>query len=418
MEYGKPSVFKDLRNKRWRARVSYVDDSGVKHTKTKLLSEPCMKGSNRGKSKAWREADWWRIELASGAADVQRESGGVPLADYMRQMIEAKRNSGREGSITDVTALNYYGHANRIEKYFGNKDISSFTEEDLESFFCHLEAAGLAVRSQRNAYVVVNMAFKAAMRKGLVGANPMTGVLKPKQADAQPNPLDDYAFARLRDLVGDRRDLFALMVRFAYNTGARLGEICGLRCSSIGGMDPRFLRADDELVLSSAMINIQNVIARTAPSGKYADKACTKNGHTRIIPSNREIGRILLAAKERIAQAHDELGIAAGNDCYVFCSLPQTAAGKAGFTAPEWVSRMWSSFAASNDIRGTSGRIARFHDLRHTFATHALMSNRVPVKVVSSLLGHADPGFTMRYYADSLPKASLEAMGSLCDVLN
>ena len=39
---------------------------------------------------------------------------------------------------------------------------------------------------------------------------------------------------------------------------------------------------------------------------------------------------------------------------------------------------------------------ARLHDLRHTFASHAVMA-RVPLPVVAHLLGHANFGMTLRY---------------------
>jgi integrase len=43
-----------------------------------------------------------------------------------------------------------------------------------------------------------------------------------------------------------------------------------------------------------------------------------------------------------------------------------------------------------------------FHDLRHTYATLALL-NGVPVKVVSEILGHRDVATTLRTYAHVLP---------------
>lgn len=50
----------------------------------------------------------------------------------------------------------------------------------------------------------------------------------------------------------------------------------------------------------------------------------------------------------------------------------------------------------------------RFHDLRHTFATIALQ-NGVDIRTVSSMLGHADPGFTLRTYTHATRQKQDEA---------
>jgi integrase len=48
----------------------------------------------------------------------------------------------------------------------------------------------------------------------------------------------------------------------------------------------------------------------------------------------------------------------------------------------------------------------RFHDLRHTFASHLAMRS-VPLEIIGSLLGHKDPKMTKRY--SHLSPASLKA---------
>ena len=45
----------------------------------------------------------------------------------------------------------------------------------------------------------------------------------------------------------------------------------------------------------------------------------------------------------------------------------------------------------------------RLHDMRHTYATIAIGVARVPIKVVSQRLGHANVKITMGTYAHVLP---------------
>jgi integrase len=47
--------------------------------------------------------------------------------------------------------------------------------------------------------------------------------------------------------------------------------------------------------------------------------------------------------------------------------------------------------------------VIRLHDMRHTYATIAIGVARVPIKVVSQRLGHANVNITMGTYAHVLP---------------
>ncbi|WP_243413984.1 tyrosine-type recombinase/integrase [Oscillibacter sp. CU971] len=57
---------------------------------------------------------------------------------------------------------------------------------------------------------------------------------------------------------------------------------------------------------------------------------------------------------------------------------------------------------------------SRFHDLRHTFATHALASG-VDVKPLSDILGHTRAAFTLDTYTHTtgdMQKRASEAIGN------
>jgi integrase len=53
-------------------------------------------------------------------------------------------------------------------------------------------------------------------------------------------------------------------------------------------------------------------------------------------------------------------------------------------------------------VKSSGLRRIRLHDCRHTYATLAL-ENNVPIKVISEVLGHSSPAFTMDVYSHVTP---------------
>ena len=60
-------------------------------------------------------------------------------------------------------------------------------------------------------------------------------------------------------------------------------------------------------------------------------------------------------------------------------------------------------------VAASKQRHIPLHGLRHTHAT-ILLSAGVPVHIVSSRLGHANPTITMNVYAHCLPRAQQAAV--------
>ena len=71
--------------------------------------------------------------------------------------------------------------------------------------------------------------------------------------------------------------------------------------------------------------------------------------------------------------------------------------------------------SASADLQEASLPDIRFHDLRHTFATHALSSG-VDAKTLSGILGHTKPSFTLDTYTHmtgDMQRNAADLMGGL-----
>ncbi len=147
----------------------------------------------------------------------------------------------------------------------------------------------------------------------------------------------------------------AEIIRLLLLTGCRKGEIVGLRWSEVG---------EDALRL---------VDSKTGP---------------RTVVLN-ERARAILARQPR------------SDSPFVFPSLADSTQPRAAELS------LWRK------VRRTAGiPDVRLHDLRHTFASHAVMSD-VPLPVVSRLLGHAQPRMTMRYahVSDREVEAAAERVG-------
>jgi len=81
------------------------------------------------------------------------------------------------------------------------------------------------------------------------------------------------------------------------------------------------------------------------------------------------------------------------------------------------VRRTSGSFAPGCCHQGSPGLgRARFHDLRHTFASLMLLRGAKP-KVISEVLGHASVAFTMDTYSHIISGMQEEAMALLDEVI-
>jgi integrase len=227
-----------------------------------------------------------------------------------------------------------------LKKFFGSEQqLTEITPVEIEGYKLHRRAAVSGSTVNRELALLKRM-FNLAIEWDLfLGSNPVCKVKFFQEINTGLRVLSPEEEGKfLQNASPYIQDL----VRFALNTGLRIGEIFSLRWSQV----------DWEK-------NVLNVFAH-------------KTQKTRGVPLNAEALQVLQAWK-----------LAKKND-FVFYNLE---------TGKPFVD-LKAGFALACDKAGISG--VTWHTLRHTFASR-LLDRGVDIITVKELLGHSTVTVTMRY---------------------
>ena len=252
-----------------------------------------------------------------------------------------------------------YALAGRLLPAFGSRPLERIAPAQVRRWFDAFSRT--APSSANHALKLLRQIMNFAVASGHIDADP-TGGIRQNRRPALTRFLSREEIARLHEVLdresgrGERFRQQADIVRLLLLTGCRRGEVVSLRWSEVRG---------DRLVLDDSKTG-----PRTVPLGSRA--------------------RAILDRQPR------------GGSAFLFPSLLDPDRPR-GPDLPLWYR-----------VRREAGiEDVRLHDLRHTFASHAVM-NGVPVPVVSRMLGHANVQMTMRYahLADRDVEAAAERIGA------
>ena len=326
------------------------------------------------------------------------------------------------GTIRDRRGLAYkpsvtrkYERALRLDVLprIGALPLATLSRGDVQRLVDAL-AAEKSAEHARQALTALRVALRTAERyEELHGPNPCERVTVPADREKREpiRVLDAAETTRLLDAArADDARLgrsFALpFLSLLLGTGLRHGEALALRYGP------------DGLDLDAGRVTVRASLDRYRDaSGGYAELDPKSATSRRVVP--------LTAASLAALLAHrDATGTHAG--ALVFAAddgkpLAPQGVPRATFTRcavaaglipkpPTWRRKRAAKLAASTATpeaavtppAGTSEPTLRVHDLRHTYATHALRAG-LSAHAVAKLLGHADAGLVWRRYGHALP---------------
>jgi len=272
-----------------------------------------------------------------------------------------------EPSVRPSTYKGYRGYAERnIKPSLGSKQISKVTAADVQTLYRKLQREGgvdggaLSPTTVRRIHGVLHQALNAAVDRHLIVKNPTDDVTLPKKVTAAKTILNDKQLERFMEAIkADEHwhDFFYLEI----TTGLRRGELCGLMWTDFDA--------------EKGTLTVRRTLHNKEGGGYYVGETKTGAGR-RIIklpPSTVQ----LLSERKRTSISQ-----------WIFPNPIH----------PEDPIMPNSGYTRMKKLLAEAGLPdMRFHDLRHTFATHALTSG-VDAKTLSGILGHTKTSFTLDTY--------------------
>ncbi len=293
----------------------------------------------------------------------------------------------REGTLSAYKSLIEH----QIKPYLGNRPLSTLTTNEIQKFYNAIKKNGrvhadrehgteLADSMVRKIHMLLHESLDTAMQQRLIVNNPTNGTTIPKNNYPAKQILNDEQLDRFMEVIkSDERwyDFFYTEI----TTGLRKGEICGLRWEDF-----------DE---HSGKLKIQRSVGRIKDGVLPVGETKTETGMREILlpPSTTEL---LIKRKEN----------AVGN--WIFPN----------FYRPEEPLNPQSAYTHLKVLlKKAELPLIRFHDLRHTFATHAIAGG-VDAKTLSGILGHTNASFTLDTYTHvttDMQKNAAKIVGNFMD---
>jgi integrase len=265
----------------------------------------------------------------------------------------------RDRKIKLSTQIDYEHMVDRMKKVFGEKfgarvKLEDVTPEMVEGFRDALVAEDLSDRTVNKYLTVLHGLFVWAQRRYKLPANPVANV--ERRPRAKRGNIDVFSREEVLALVrvaGSEQD-GAIFLTAAF-TGLRLGELLALRWRDVD--------------FTNSAIHVR----QSFTNGRVDTP---KSGQERTVPMADEVAKALAKLGKRDRNTED------GD--LVFCGV------QGGHLAGH---RLRDRYKAALEEAGL--RELRFHDLRHTFGSHAIRT--ADSREVMEWMGHQDLATTQRY---------------------
>ena len=308
------------------------------------------------------------------------------LDRWLEQMVAILRPSTLEHYRSDMK--------HHIKPYLGQKKLAQITASDLRKLYDDLkkqgrvhprpgQSRGLSTTTIHGIHTTLHHALKSAVDQRLLPHNPADHVEPPKVVHKSMTILNEEQLDTFLAAV-EQDPIWKNFFYTELTTGLRLGEICGLMWSDFDA--------------KKGTLSVNRTIHKEKGGRLVTGDTKTYAG-TRTIVLPDSTAELLRGRKKN------------SYSVWIFPNPLKPEAPMNPSTAYHQLKRLLEENGLPD---------LRFHDLRHTFATHAL-ANGVDAKTLSGILDHTKASFTVDTYThtttDMHKKAAEIVGGFLTDYL-
>src|SRR6266540_4356009 len=259
----------------------------------------------------------------------------------------------------------------------GRRRLTLITPDDVVQVLRELETEGLSPWTIKRILGALSCVFTFALRRGYIATHPFHRL----ERDERPHPLRSEQRVLTRS---ELTRLFAACPR-RYRPLLATGAYTGMRLSEVLAL------SWDDVDFAAGLIHVRHQLAR----GRRGVPPHRISPKTRA--SVREIP--LLPQLAAVLRAHKRSSRFTASSDYVFATSHGTP------FLHHNVSKRVLRRAAVDAGLDIDGRRVRFHDLRHTLASHLIIDVRLDVVQVSRILGHARTSMTLDTYTHLFEEA-------------
>ena len=278
---------------------------------------------------------------------------------------------------------------NQVKPFIGGKQIASLTTADMQKFYNKIKKEGrvrehpihgktLADSMVRGVHMMLHEALDTAVKERLIAKNPTNGTTVPKCNYPEKQILGDSQLDTFLEAIKGE-EYWDTFFYVEVMTGLRRGEICGLKWQDINFEENK--------------LQVKRSVSVKKGGGVSIGETKTETG-VRSILMPPSVAEVLQHRKQRAITE------------WVFPN----------FMHPEQPISPATAYRKLKIILKHAGLpLIRFHDLRHTFATHATHGGVDP-KTLAGILGHTNASFTLDTYThvtNDMQKAASNIVGNI-----